>query len=463
MKPILFLIILSALFYGIWRINSPYPNPLNWDLWEHQTVINAIRHGSYALFPSQLSNTFQFDGYTTIFHTTIAVLQNLMYITNILGFWWIGEGVFFVLSTLAAYFFVLALTKNKMTAVIGGILSAGFFESASAFTTLFLLPQTVAALLWVIGMSVVVLQKTRKSKIIVAAGFSVLILPFHFIVGALGTLALFAMALELNIHWIIALVVSYIIPTLVAPYLTHVNAGEAQYYMQSIPEKLAAFRQWYGLLPIPFLVIGIWKGNKTLSMLLAGFVGLLLSPFPYVFKFAVLFHYVLVTVMAVGVAYFVKPRAVVLALITIAVGGIFYANTTAWKQPVVFRGIASHISFDEQEAAVFLKNHFADALLVSDPATQNILEPLSGVHTLGGAYMSVQNRENLLENKFEPGTLFAISARTMKWLRATPADQMSVAFNIWRPDALSMNDMLYIQSLGYEEVYKNASIVILKI
>ena len=53
--------------YLIWRMYSPYPSPLNWDIWEHQTAIHAILNGNISLLPSQLSDTFGFNGYTTLF------------------------------------------------------------------------------------------------------------------------------------------------------------------------------------------------------------------------------------------------------------------------------------------------------------------------------------------------------------------------------------------------------------
>lgn len=469
------LILLSVLFYALWRINSPYPSPLNWDIWEHQTVINAIRGGAFALLPSQLTDTFQFDGYTTLFHVILAAIQHVLHVQNIPGFWWIAEGVFFVLTTLATYAFVYAITKNRLAAFAGGILSAGFFESAVAFTTLFLLPQTVAALIWVVGMTVVVTQKTKQKKLLAAFITTLVILPFHAIVGTLGAVYIFIMAIEPKLNWLLVLIASYVVPTyLIAHFgLTGLNAGEAQYFNQTLPEKLALFRQWYGYLPIPFLLLGLWKGNRTLTVMFAASIGLLASPFPYVLKFVVIIRYIMIAVMAIGIGEYLKlltsniARYIALGVLTAGTIGIFVANTSLWKNPVIFRGIASHVSVDELTAAAFLKSHYSGVFLISDPATQYILEPLSGVNTQGGAYMTSASRQKLLNMNLEPGTLLAISARTSKWLFVDSKDQMSIAFNIWRPDALSMNDELMIgqwkNRFAGKEVYRNPSIVIFEI
>lgn len=478
------LILIAVGFYLIWRYNSPYPNPLNWDIWEHQTVINAIRGGAFALLPSQLSDTFRFDGYTTLFHVILAGIQNVLHVQNILGFWWIAEEIFFVLTTLAAYAFVYAITKHRLAALAGGILSAGFFESAVAFTTLFLLPQTVAALIWVVGMTVVVTQKTKQKKVMAACITTLVILPFHAIVGALGAMFLFIMALEPQLNWLLVLIASYVVPTYLATHfgLAGLNTGEAQYFNRSLPQKFALLCQWYGYLPIPFLLLGLWKGNRTLTIMFAASVGLLASPFPYVLKFVVIIRYVMIVVMAIGIGEMLRlirsktAQCIGLAVLTVASFLIFLTNTIVWKNPVIFRGIASHVSIDELTAAAFLKLRYGSntqAFLISDPATQYILEPLSGVDTQGGAYMSVESRQNLLKVlrgdriPTHRTTLLAMSARTSRWLFADPKDQMSIAFNIWRPDALSMNDELVIGQWKNRyraiEVYRNPSIVIFEI
>lgn len=465
MKKILILIIVSLIFYGLWRWNSPYPSVLNWDIWEHQTVVSAIRAGHFALVPSQLSDTFRFDGYTTAFHMLIAGAQTILHTQNIPGFWWIAEGVFFVLTSIGTYMFVKEITKNTSTAIMAGVLSAGLFESAVAFTTLFLLPQTIAALLWVVGMAFVAKQKTTKQRLLVATLATLIILPFHAIVGALGGLFLFVLAVQPNINLLLVLIASYAIPTFLATqfHLAALNGGEALYFNQSLLEKLTLMRQWYGLLPIPLLALGMWKGNKALNTILVASIGLMASPFPYVLKFMVIVHYILVAVMAVGISKLVKLNLLSLTLLTVTVACIFFTNTTAWKNPLLFRGVATQISTDELQAAEFLRSTQDHVLLVSDPATQGILEALTGIDTQGGAYMNAQSRQDLLKMNIRQGTILVISARTMKWLASDTKDQMSIAFNIWRPDDLSMNDELYIQKLGFHEIYRNSSMVIFRI
>jgi hypothetical protein len=500
MKPILILIAIAALFYGIWHINNPYPSPLNWDIWEHQTVINAIRGGAFALLPSQLSDTFRFDGYTTLFHVLIAGIQSILHIQNIPGFWWIAEGIFFVLTTLATYAFVYAITKNRLAAFAGGILSAGFFESAVAFTTLFLLPQTVAALIWVVGMTVVVTQKTKQKKLLAAFITTLVILPFHAIVGTLGAVYLFIMAIEPKLNWLLVLIASYAIPTYLATHfgLAGLNAGEAQYFNQTLPEKLTLFRQWYGYLPIPFLLLGLWKGNRTLTVMLVASVGLLASPFPYVLKFVVIIRYIMIAVMAIGIGEYLQlltsktARYFGLGVLTAVTLLIFVTNTTVWKNPVVFRGIASHVSADEQEAARILKGRYGNnphAFLISDPATQYILEPLTGINAQGGAYMTTESRQALLDAlqsdtvegfvrtlsriqdglhpKQQRAILFAVTSRTFTWMEQDTNTKLSIAYNVWRANALSLDNNLMIQQWQHrfhlQEVYRNSSIVVFEI
>lgn len=467
MKSILFLIIVSAIFYGIWRWNSPYPYTLNWDIWEHQTVVNAIRGGSFAVNPSELSDTFQFNGYTTAFHVIIAGFQAISGTRDILGFWWIAEGAFFMLTTIAMYFFAYTLTKNKLASVMAGVLSAGFFESSMAYTTLFLIPQTLAAVLWVIAI-ILITRQPREVRLKTALLFSLTIILLHGVVGIFGgvLLLLYVFALRGRLSPgipLAAFALGYGVPALLASRFPvgSINAGEALHFTQTIGEKLALVRGWYGFLPIPFLLMGSWKGNRAVTALFSLTLGVVLSPFPYVLKFTVYMHYLMIALMAGGLVRFATLRNLI--LITIAAGLIFVSNAYTWQKPVLFHGIASQVSSDEIAAAKFLKSNYEGAFLVSDPATQGILEALSGIDTQGGPYMNTESRKNLLGMNLKPETFLAVSARTMKWFATDPKDQMSIAFNVWRPDALSITDQLYIARLGLNEIYRNPSIVLFKL
>lgn len=496
--PTIVLIAISAGFYFLWRYNSPYPYTLNWDIWEHQTIVNAIRSGSSALLPSALSDTFQFVGYTTLFHSLIAGIQTLFNVHNLLGFWWVAEGVFFTLTTLAAYAFSYAVTKNRWAAVVGGILSACFFESSMAYTTLFLLPQTLAALVWVIGMTILAITHTHRTRI--ALMFSLIIIALHGIVGSLGALLLFIYAYVPRMKYhsaLIMLAVGYAVPTLIAQFFPvgTLNSGEAENFTQTIGQKLTLFQQWYGFLPIPFLAIGIWKGQKHLLVLFAALIGIILSAFPYVLKFTIFTHYLMIAIMAVGIAWYfnqitsIAMKGLSVVIVTLAAGLIFVANVSAWQKPVMFRGITSQISIDEMKAAEILreKNINHDMFLISDPATQYIMEPLSGVNSQGGAYMNAATRARIIaaltssdQKQFDqnisyihdllkPETtskkILVVSGRTFKWLESPEDKRNSISYNIWRPEALSLENMITVdtwkEQFHLTEIYRNAGVVIL--
>jgi len=498
----LVLIVVSAGLYLLWRLYSPYPYTLNWDIWEHQTAINAIRSGSYAIFPSGLSDTFRFDGYTTLFHFIIAGIQSVFGVKNIPGFWWVAEWIFFTGTTLATYAFSFALTKNRWAALAGGILSAVLYESSIAFTTLFLLPQTLTALMWVFGMTI--LTYTPKYRLPVALLFSLLLIALHGIVGSLGAILLFIYAYAPRVNALAALGVGYLVPTLIAQYfpVSTLNSGEALDFAQTIGQKFTFFQSWYGFLPIPFLIMGIRESirsdsqcAKILVVLFAGTTGLILSSFPYVVKFNVLTHYLMIALMALGMDwYMIQVRSTivkVLCVLLLALSGglVFTTNIYAWQKPVMFRGIASQVSADEIDAGSRLQDMYNDStmLMISDPSTQYILEALSGINTQGGAYMIQSTRSaffdlfassdsnvfksrlseihDLLELENSYTKLLVLSGRTFKWLESTPYDRNSIAYNIWRPEALSLQNNSTIESwkqqYNLQEIYRNPSVVVL--
>jgi hypothetical protein len=513
----LFLIEVASVLYIVWRLNSPYPHALNWDIWEHQTAINAIRDGHISLMPSALSDTFQFDGYTTIFHMILAGIQEVFQIKDVLGFWWIAENIFFALTTLVAYMFSYAVTRNRLAAVIAGVLSACLFESAMAYTTLFLLPQTVTALLWVVGMTAVTYAASTKKRTLIALLFSLLMIPLHAIVGTFAAVILMLYAVGLHIlpkhNTIYAIgvgistLLAYIIPTYVAQHagLGSINAGEAASFTQTFDQKLSMMRQWYGVLPLPLLVFGLWQAmtsgdgmKKLLVALFAISAGFIAATFPYVLKFVVIERYMMIAIMAMGVAWYMRQmRSTMEVLMVICVTVcsavlIFYTNVTHWKDSVVFRGVASHISADERVAASALRFQYGvnkDAFLISDPATQYVLETLSGVNSQGGAYMTVKTRTALLtalqsetasdftkelsriQDTVQPGKksplLLAVSGRTFAWLSSSAEQKMDIAYNVWRPNALSLQASITMamwkERFGLKEVYRNNSVVVFEI
>jgi len=504
---------LSLFVFWLWKWDSPPPNLLNWDIYEHQTLVNNLLSGRISLIPSHVSDTFQFNGYSTLFHLFIAVPQTIFNPDPML-FWWVAEWFHLITTIVLSYVLAFAVTRIKQVALLSAIIGAFVFESATAFTSLSLMPQTVAALLIVLLLAALFSSKKVPFWLYVLVVITAVLV--HVLVGLAGTVlaVLTHILLRSNrvpktasvvgISIAAALGIFFVSQPLVAAlHLSGLNTGEAASFISDLPQKLHMFETFYGwslfvLFPLG-LVSVLRRGNKPEGIILAlslGMLGLVLSAFPYSLKLYTIGRYCVHVVMAIGVWSLIRnlPKiAQSMAIILIAACFIpaFVSNITQWKEPLLYKGRVTQMSDDERLAALFLKKKFEgkNVFLVSDPSTQYVLESVSGVNSQGGAYakwvtrdaliraFGAQSREEFLTpiysvrdrvDQRKPDLyLFVYSGRSAAWIRANPSDRESIAFNVWVPKALSFRDLKETDKLsrifGLSVIFQNADVVIFEL
>lgn len=171
--------------------------------------------------------------------------------------------------------------------------------------------------------------------------------------------------------------------------------------------------------------------------------------------------------------------------------GIFIVNSYYWKNILYYKNILTHISPNEIKAAEFIKNRYSgkDVLLVSDPATQNIIETLSGINSQGGAYTNAYTREQLIafsealspseikdrlylindaKEPFAGKRLLVLSGRYFQWQAASVKNRQALYFNVWNPADLTYNNKKYIELLSLDTnsftlEYENPTLVIFEV
>lgn len=134
LKPLVWITPLAILAYCIWQWNSPYP--FNWDMYEHQTLINTMLAGNFHILPSYISDTFGFNGYTTLFHTLIALSQWLLK-PSIMFFWHSVSVLHLVFLSFISYRLTCRITKNTDVALIATLSCIFFFDSIVSLTGFF--------------------------------------------------------------------------------------------------------------------------------------------------------------------------------------------------------------------------------------------------------------------------------------------------------------------------------------
>lgn len=506
---------LSIPAYALWQLHSPYS--LNWDIYEHQTLINNMLSFRFSFITSQISDTFGFNGYSTVFHTLIATSQSFIKVP-LPQYWQSVTIAHTMLVVFASYLLAKEITGKTAIAVISATLGALIFDSNLSLTTFFLIPQTFIAVIFAFLFVQLISQiKHRQLPSVWAVVINCLFLFIsHYIIGAAAALIYLITYLyyrhqqlidsKLNKRLLVEVglfmaLLSIIFSTVFS--LGFLNKGEGEFYTASIVEKFAYMRQSYGFLMLLFVPIGISAVIKRkneleiLALLIAlAVLSVVLLQFPYVMKFYVLGRFFVNLIIAIGIyevlQYIKIPilRIVSYIFLVVCLASILIINASTWKNYLNYNDMLTHLSPNELAAAQFLKSNYSnqDVLLVSDPATQNVLEAFSFVNTQGGAYANQHTRDTLDSiykasttqeianslynindelNKAQRERLFAVSGRYFIWQNSKKEDKHSFAYNVWHPADLTFDNKNYINVLKSDPrflpVFENPSMVIFKV
>lgn len=506
---VLFLTVFASIVYFlIWKRQTPYPLELNWDIYEHINLANLIASGKLSFINSHISDTFTFNSYSPIFGILLS-LPKIVFNKSLLGVYWWLEFWHFLIVTLASFYLAKKYLGDRWLALLSGIISALVFESIVAYTGLFLIPQTLCAVV-----AIFVFLQIKKYRLIWFILACLLILLTHYIVGVLCILVLISAnlfnrfktlpnhALDLGILTsVLALVLS-----IGLNFLGHWQSlyiEEASHFNFAIAEKTDFLFNWYGLFFFIFFAFGfvkIIKGqnkdHKFILILSLFILAMSLTPFSYFLKFYVLGRFFVNLVMVAGIGILLVNlsnlfKAVGIFIITFALAITFYKNQLTYKDPLHFKNLETQVSFNEVQAGEWLSsyNEAGDAFLISDPSLQYILEAESNVNTQGGAYMDLSTRKALIEikNSKDPSfikaklltvkdrlsdannseTLFVVGGRYFEWQRLPKAQRESSFYNIWSPRVIKSQDKGYIDFLKasgkFKAVYENDELVIFRI
>lgn len=512
--PIVISTISGVIAYIIWQTNSPYS--FNWDLYEHQTLVNNIFQGRFSPFTSQITDTFGFNGYTTFFHSLLASSQ-AFFDLNTLEYWSVISLLHFILVIFSSFVLTKVITNSKKIGTFAAVTTALIFDSNMSFSTLFFIPQTFTTVVFILLFSQLLKAFKNGNSLpawLVILG-SVFILLNHFVIGFVAvfiylfTYFYFRFPNILrnknykNHFFAFALLVG-MVSILASGFLSldSLNKGEAQAFNLSFADKFNTMKQVYGYLLV-VLPLGIYallkQKDETKNLFLfisAGLLMIVLLNLPYVLKFFAIERYFIQVILSIGFFEIFKritftPLRYLGYLATIiAFLVIFIANASIWKSSLSYKGTLSHMSSYEESAARFLKQIYGhDALIISDPATQHALEPISGLNTQGSAYMSLETREKLIaiskaQNTVEVASilrtiddaltgeprkrLFILSERYFEWQKQSEKDKLSLAYNIWTPSDLSFENTLKIYDFiadkdNFKVIFANPSMYIFEV
>lgn len=494
-----------ALF--IWRSEIPYPNIADWDIFAHQTLFNEMGKGKISPFPPKISDTFLITSYLPTFALSLGAVEKILPSLSFAKIYFLLDTAHFLVTVALSAYLGWIATRRKMGALIAGSLGAFIFESTIVQTSLFFTPQSTAAVLGVLGIAILV---NRKKWAFAPLGLSIL---FHFLIGAgaviLGSLViLFQKLLEkpkgrlvvfsLGFTALILGVLTNFIPLNIDPLQTI----ESQEFKFPLLQKLTLLQNWYGYLWL-FYPVGIWaafrKKNPKLDIILAiswsALAGVAIFA-PYSLKLYTLARFLVHAVGAAGALYLLENLKPILryALLTILVSTqiiIFSVNQKNFKEAFSYEETFTSASQEEIDAGDFLRRYYGgreDVLLVSDPATQHVLEALSTVNTQGGAFAHPQTRiavddtfpqdnprqvqellgsiKDGLSDEYPQTILFAVSGRFLVWQNLPDELRLDETYLIWGPKDLTPQGEDYIDLLtkgGFKKIFQNKGVSILEV
>lgn len=509
--------LLALISYGSWVVRSPYS--LNWDWYQHQTMSTLIESGKFSFFTSQLSDTFGFNSYPPFLHTLVAIAQYPSKLSPdfVLSFWQSIGYWHLVTVGLVVCGLSWAISKNNLFALLSTIVAVFTFDPVMSFTSYFFLPQTLTAVLFV-GLLPKLIENKQKNDV----GFvnvvlvSLALFLTHYMVGAVAAAIILGLWIYQKLyrkHSIVANILMVLVISIMAGImfalmksgnvLANLNHGEAQQYLYSMKDKLFAIVRTYGYFAYALVPLGLaWVWNKRKlggGIVLLIFAGLLMAVFtqvPYIWKLFTMLRFFVGLLIAGGVCLLINPiRNYVLrtlAVIVFTVGLIInlVMGNVYWKDGLAVKDNFEHISSEDVGASkvLFDKYQTTNTLLISDPATQFVLEGIGGVDTVGGAYMPNSTREDLsrvldtnnpnylveMTKNLSDGLLkkydkrvIAISGRTNVWQSASLINRLSFSYNVWTPQDLSLSQLKYIDSLkslpGVTQIYSSPSIYLFEV
>lgn len=468
-----------------WK-SIPFYTTLNTDTFTHLTAIKGIfiNHNlSWNL--TRISPSFSVFSYLPVFHLiTGPVLaavgyRQMIYSINIfdISFGLLsGLGIFYILRN-----------KGFIVALIGVALHFFMFESISAYTSFFFLPQTLAAFLGFILFADS--PQTRRLDFPTILYLSVIVLT-HFFIGTIIALLFFMMYLMtrqyspryvgiLILCFFILLSASIITGKLDLYEIVNIFFGSDTARDSEIL-KVTNLDMWTSLLeilgvfivPTAFMVLfSPFRKNSFLIFVSATLIFLLatiLSGLPYAGKLFVLLHYFLILLFAESLTAVMKsiqevtPAFIFTALFVMALIPNLLYSTQKYK--TIFTQSHQYILANQTDIELIdILTDLKKGKLISDPLTSTILEAQSAHESFGGIYTSLQKRieiwlflnESTTKDTFiEQLNLNGINGyviiapRTLQWKDETQKFIIGYANLIWQPESSLHSSCDSFNSLG---------------
>jgi len=507
---ILFLISF-IIFFGFYRQLTPPPYLTNWDLLHHTVLIKQLLQGNFNILLTSMSDTFTINSYTPLFHMIMA-LPIAIFKINILRFFWFAEFLYFLFTSFTAYYIGKKLIDSPYGGFITALVSLLFFEATAAYTTLFLLPLTLSGSLAALFLTYFITNKNISVIKAVISGF--IVFALHYMIGGVYITILFYIFIKKRFFSeksdLFFLICSFIfmlicfLSNLFGQKISILSRPDAQYFAYSLHAIKALLWQWYGMLPIILLPLGLviylkdHKFGKIITTIFFFVTSLILFPVSYSLKLFAINHYLVSLIIAIGIINLLSlfnnkiTKFILFILIFTAFLSVFVANVNQHLSLSYNGKQNSYISDSDFKTAKWIDNYYIGkkVFLISDPTTQGVLEALSTINTQGGAFPRAETVQLLdsIKNESDPKkilnvfkkindtipsqnsrdvTLFVLGGKYFDWQKSDWGCKISYACQSWLPLKIKPSDKRFTKiitdSILLKLVYQDQENTILEL
>lgn len=480
------------IFFGFYRRLTPPAYITNWDLLHHTTLIKQLLQGNFNILLTAISDTFTINSYTPLFHIILA-LPIAIFKIDVLRFFWWAEFFHYLFTTIVAYHIGKKLIDSPYGGFITALVSLLFFEATAAYTTLFLLPLTIAGTLAAFFWTYFIINK--KNFITFAIISSLIVFALHYMVGGVYITVLLYIYVKkrffsekIDSIFLLGSFIFMIISILFnfsGQSISILSRPDAQYFVYSLPAIKALLWQWYGILPIILVPLGLLSLAKkqrfgiTIITIFFFISGLILFPFSYSLKLFALNHYLVSLLIASGIIeilFFIENKSLKLILFILmftALVSVFVANVNQHLGLAYNGKQNSYISDSDFTTADWINNQYKGrrVFLVSDPTTQGIFEAISSVNTQGGAFPRAETvqlldsikedndpknilhilkkvNDDISSQNYRDVTLFVLGGRYFDWQKSDWNCKISYACQSWLPLKIKLSDKKYTENIS---------------
>lgn len=451
----------------------------NMDSFGHLIAIKEIFiNHNHSLFLTDLNSFFTINSYLPIFHCIFGLPLWLGGQVNFVTNYLILEMSFALFSAIWVFVAVDHYSHNVFAGVVSSLFHVFCFEGISAYSSFFLLPQTLVYFLGFLAFMYVACGKVKRPWVVLAS--LVVLTAAHFLIGAIWSVIIIAtyvvqenLWIHINVYraiyvllWLVLLVFYAANQNLVFIHkliMSDFESRKLEFINLGFSGTLTELFRTYGFYLL-FLIVAQFKiffsKNRIhlwVMIMIFFIIGINCLSFLYATKLLGILHYLVIVLVSFVVTEFeiTSQRLILSILMVTGFCFVLIYSSSTYKDTIKYKDNIGFIMSWDYEAIKYVKNKGysqVDTIVVSDPLTMSMIEPLIQPSTTGGLFTKPEIREQIwrvlnqnsnpsefktfVQDKFgesKSKIVFVITPRTEEWVHLESSGIRGYLQVIWKP------------------------------